>query len=120
MVSGVGQREGVGPFEAQLRRFRARSGEHLLGEVAGHHLAAGGDGARQRDREIAGAGRDVDHPAAWPDRRELHRPLAPAVMQAGRHQRVHRVVRTGDAIEHRSHLARFERTGRFAGHLFQV
>ena len=43
------------------------------------------------------------------DAREVGRPLAPAVVQPGRHDRVHEVVDAGDAIEHRADLTLLER-----------
>ena len=49
--------------------LRARAREHPLGEVAGDDLAVAPDRARERDREVAGAGRDVDRAAAGTDRR---------------------------------------------------
>ena len=118
-IARVGQRQCIGPLEAQRRRLGAGPGEHLLGEVAGDHLAVRRDGAGERDREVAGAGGHVDHAAPRSDPGQLNRPLAPAVMQPRGHHRVHRVVDAGDAIEHRPHLARFQRPGRTAGHYFR-
>ena len=39
-----------------------------------------------------------------PSSRQVRRARAPAVVQPGRHDRVHEVVAIGDAIEHRPHL----------------
>ena len=59
--------------------------EHRLGEVAAHHLSAGSDAPRELERQVAGAGGDIEHAAARADAGEVRRPLAPAVVQAGRH-----------------------------------
>ena len=67
------------------------------------------DAARQLDRQVAGAGRDVERPRSpGPTPREVGRALAPAMVQPGRHDRVHQVVDARDAIEHRADLPLLE------------
>ena len=119
-VVRVGQRQRVGPLEAQVAssdravdrgRLRARAVEHPLGEVAADHLAAGRHAPRELERQIAGAGGDVEHAAAGADARQIGGARAPAMVQAGGHRRVHQVIDARDAVEHRAHLARLQRPG---------
>ena len=114
-VVGVRELERVAPLPRQLRRLRARALEHALGEVGADHLAAGRDPPRQLDREVAGAGGDVERAVARPQPREVGRALAPAVVQPRRHDRVHEVVEAGDAVEHRADLALLEGARRGGG-----
>src|SRR6202035_3427564 len=111
-VFRVGESHRVGPFEARaytplasISDLAAGAVEHALGEVAAHHLAAGGDPTRELDREVAGPRRDVEHTAPRADAREVDRTSAPAVMQPCGHRRVHPVVDAGDAVAHRAHLS---------------
>ena len=64
-------------------RLRARAVEHRLGEVAADDLAAGADAARELERQVAGAGGDVEH-AICRARRARARPRARASGGAGR------------------------------------
>ena len=67
-------------------------------------LAAGRHAAGEFHRQVAGAGRHVQCARPLRHRRQVGRPLAPAVVQTRRHDRVHDVVEARDAIEHRAHL----------------
>src|SRR5581483_10988995 len=68
-------------------------------------------GTRGGDGEIAGAAAGVEHRVPGTDDRPGGDP-APAQVEPGRHHPVHHVVDRGDAVEHRLHLARRERSGR--------
>ena len=107
----VGKLERVGPLEADavgaaLGRLLAGEVEHRLGEVAADHVAARGDPAGQLQRQVAGAAADVERRVAGAELGPVGGALAPAVVQAGGHHRVERVVATGDAVEHAVDLAR--------------
>ena len=101
LAVAVGQLERVALHPLHARGLAARQLEHRLGEVEPCHLRAP---ARQLDRQVAGAGGHVQRPRPGADARQVGSPLAPAVMHAGRHDRVHQVVHARDAVEHRADL----------------
>ena len=93
------KRERVAFDPLELGSLAARALEHRLREVEPRDLSAR---CRRRDREVAGSAAGVEHPVAGPDHR-FGRLAAPAPVEPGRHQPVHRVVDGRDPVEHRPH-----------------
>ena len=91
------QREHVALDERELGRLAPRALEHRLGEVEADDARRAG--VARRDREIAGAAARVEDAVAGPHRL-AHRRRAPALVEAGRHDAVHRVVDRRDPVEH--------------------
>ena len=85
-------------------------GDHLRGEVEPDHLAEAA--IRQRDREVAGAGCDIERAPFTRLQRRANRPLSPAHVLPKVITPVHQVVAADDAAEHRGDLRfRLDRAG---------
>src|SRR5207245_5393268 len=63
------------------------------------------------ERQVAGRRGAGGRSAARAGAREVDGACAPAVMPPGGHRRVHQVIDTGDAVEHRAHLSGLQRPG---------
>ena len=98
----VRQRQRVGPLEPH-RRLLAREPARASPRRS-RSPTTSAPAAAQRDREVARAGRDVERARSRRDARQLDRALAPALVHADGHDRVHEVVDAGDAVEHRADL----------------
>ena len=114
LVVCVGQRRARWPTRTSTGTsargaLRAGALEHLLGEVAADDLAAGADARASSSARSPVPRRDVEHAVARADARRGRPRGAPAVVQPGRHDRVHEVVDARDAVEHRPHLRLLQR-----------
>ena len=89
-------------------RLARGAAQHLGREVEAGHLTAATHELRQLERQVAGAAARVEHGRAAPDAALARRERAPAPVEPGRHDAVHEVVGTGDAVEHALDLGRLE------------
>ena len=84
-----------------------RALEHLRREVERDDATAAPLGL---DGEIAGTAARIEHAISRPHDC-VHRELAPALIEAGRHYAVHHVVDGSDPIEHPAHRLGLEPSG---------
>ncbi len=80
--------------------------DHPRAEVHAEDLAAGLSRRVEIGRDLAGAGRDVDRPAAGLQGGERHGAPPPARLLEGADGEVHGVVDAADPVEHRADLGR--------------
>ena len=83
----------------------AADAEHRGIDVGHQHQSLGTDQIGEAVGEVAGAGRQVEHPLARRTPGQLDREALPQAVHAERHQVVHHVVPGGDRVEHAAHEA---------------
>jgi hypothetical protein len=82
---------------------RCSAREHPVIDVGEPDLAARPGPARQRQRQVAAAGGDIQHPLARAHARDRHGEGFPQPVQPQRHQVVHQVVAWRYQVEHPPH-----------------
>ncbi len=68
-------------------------------------MTVGTDAPLQLQGHIAGAAGDVERDITWAELGAVGGAVAPAMVHAGGHRRVHQVVDAGDPVEHSPDLA---------------
>ena len=82
------------------RDLPASDAQHRAGEIDADHARRGRPRAHRRDREVGGAGAEIEHPLAAGERERPDRALAPPRVDAGAEQMVQEVVPRRDRVEH--------------------
>ena len=107
--AGVGKRQrqrvGGAPGDAVAARPPPPDPHHLEREV-GRRDARAGIQPQRLQGDVARAARQIEQPPARRQRRREHHGAPPGPVAPERHQGVHELITSGDAVEHRPHVGR--------------